>query len=239
MSKPKSFDTWTPEKQEEWRTNVREANYKCARRYREANPERARASSAKHYKANRDKIKEIISEKRATEPEKYREASRKYYQNNIDKERERLRRYRQSNPDKVREQQRKYAEANTDKKRERERNRYSSDPFYALKIRQRSRIKNAFRRKRFKKGTFTEKMIGCSWEFFYNYIEHQFTKGMTWDNRSEWHIDHIIPLSSARSADEAIKLCHFSNLRPLWAEQNLEKGCRIVTCQPELTIHYH
>ena len=50
---------------------------------------------------------------------------------------------------------------------------------------------------------------------------------MNWDNRSEWHIDHIVPLSSANTEEELIRLCHYTNLQPLWAEDNLKKGGKL------------
>lgn len=51
---------------------------------------------------------------------------------------------------------------------------------------------------------------------------------MTWENRNEWHIDHITPLSSAKTEEELYKLCHYTNLQPLWAEENLKKGNKII-----------
>ena len=51
---------------------------------------------------------------------------------------------------------------------------------------------------------------------------------MSWDNYGKWHIDHIIPLSSANSEDDIYKLCHYTNLQPLWAEDNLKKSNKIL-----------
>ena len=60
------------------------------------------------------------------------------------------------------------------------------------------------------------------------HLENQFKEGMTWHNRSEWHIDHIVPLSSANNEEELYKLCHYTNLQPLWAEENLKKSNKIL-----------
>ena len=51
---------------------------------------------------------------------------------------------------------------------------------------------------------------------------------MNWDNHGEWHIDHKIPLSSAKTEKELIGLCHYTNLQPLWALDNLKKGNKIL-----------
>ena len=71
----------------------------------------------------------------------------------------------------------------------------------------------------------TEEILGCVFVFIKNYLESKFIDGMSWDNRNLWHIDHIVPLSSAKTATQILKLNHFSNLRPLWAKDNLSKGC--------------
>jgi hypothetical protein len=53
---------------------------------------------------------------------------------------------------------------------------------------------------------------------------------MTWNNYSHdgWHIDHIVPLSSAKTEEDVIKLCHYSNLQPLWSIDNYKKGNKII-----------
>lgn len=74
-------------------------------------------------------------------------------------------------------------------------------------------------------------MLGCDFEFFINYIESKFLSGMTWQNhtRTGWHIDHIMPCASFDLTDpEQQKKCfHYSNLQPLWAEDNLRKGDKV------------
>jgi len=47
---------------------------------------------------------------------------------------------------------------------------------------------------------------------------------MSWENRHLWHIDHIMPVSMAKTYDEVIRLNHYKNLRPLWAHENLAKS---------------
>ena len=72
-------------------------------------------------------------------------------------------------------------------------------------------------------------MIGCLFDRLVLHIERQFLPGMSWENRSEWHIDHIVPLASASSLEEMERLNHFTNLRPLWASDNLSKGAKVET----------
>lgn len=80
-----------------------------------------------------------------------------------------------------------------------------------------------------KKQTFNE-VLGCSPEFLIEHLEQKFTEGMSWDNHGlyGWHIDHIIPLSSANTEEEIYNLCHYTNLQPLWAEENLKKSNKIL-----------
>ena len=51
---------------------------------------------------------------------------------------------------------------------------------------------------------------------------------MSWENRNEWHVDHIIPLCSAKTQEELYNLCHYTNLQPLWVKDNLTKGSKIM-----------
>jgi hypothetical protein len=73
-------------------------------------------------------------------------------------------------------------------------------------------------------------MIGCSPAELKLHIESNFVDGMSWDNYGfrGWHIDHIVPLSSAKTKDEAVSLNHYTNLQPLWGVDNMKKGKKIL-----------
>jgi len=68
--------------------------------------------------------------------------------------------------------------------------------------------------------------LGCSIEELKRWLEQQFRPGMGWKNYGKWHIDHIKPLSSFDliNKKQLKKACHWFNLRPLWAKENLSKG---------------
>jgi len=52
---------------------------------------------------------------------------------------------------------------------------------------------------------------------------------MTWDNYGEWHIDHETPCAAFDLTDpvQQSNCFHYSNLQPLWAEENRRKGARV------------
>lgn len=108
-------------------------------------------------------------------------------------------------------------------------NRLKNDIQFKLKHLCRSRIRNILKTKGIKNLKRTEEIIGCTVKFLKEYLESKFKLGMSWDNIGMWHIDHIIPLSTfdLTNEEELKKACNFSNLQPLWAEENLKKGNKI------------
>ena len=75
-------------------------------------------------------------------------------------------------------------------------------------------------------------MLGYPLSELVAHLERQFTKGMTWDafRNGGIHIDHIIPLSSFDLTDEAEWKAAWAltNLRPLWARDNLTKHAKVI-----------
>jgi len=107
-----------------------------------------------------------------------------------------------------------------------EKKRTQSDPTFVLVHRLRSRMRRALQGK--SKAAHTTELLGCTLEEFRAHIESLFQEGMTFENRSEWHIDHIRPCSSfdLLDPDQQRECFHYTNLRPLWAAENLEKSDR-------------
>lgn len=96
-----------------------------------------------------------------------------------------------------------------------------------LKNRIRSLIRTSIRKKGYSKKSATFEILGCTVEEFYTHIESLFLPEMGWYNRDKWHIDHIIPLNTANTEAELIALNHYTNLRPLWAFDNMSKGKKV------------
>jgi len=221
----------------------------CVKAYYEANKEKIVERIKAYNEANKEKIAEQKKAYNEANKEKIAAQNKAYHETNKEKIAERKKAYKQSNKEKIAAQNKAYREDNKEKiaayrKDNKEkiaaycRARRKSDLIYNLSCRCRGRIRAAIKAKGFKKTTKTAEMLGCDWEFLKSHIESQFTEGMSWENRDKWHIDHIIPLASASSEEEVIKLSHFSNLQPLWAEENLKKADKIIECQPELTLKH-
>ena len=78
--------------------------------------------------------------------------------------------------------------------------------------------------KKYLKKSKTRSILGADFPEVKKHIEGRFTKGMSWKNYGEWHIDHIYPLSWCDTEEEVFIYSHYSNLQPLWAEDNLNKS---------------
>jgi hypothetical protein len=94
----------------------------------------------------------------------------------------------------------------------------------------RSRINIYLKSRKIYKTNKTFEIVGCTPEFLKEHLEKQFKEGMSWENYGlyGWHIDHIIPLSSSKTEEKIHQLSHYTNLQPLWAEDNLKKGNKIL-----------
>lgn len=105
-----------------------------------------------------------------------------------------------------------------------EKNRKQVDPVYRARKNLRKRITDVIKEKSF--SPKSRSVLGVGLKDFKQYIESKWQEGMSWENYGYygWHIDHIKPLSSASNIKELEELCHYTNLQPLWAKDNLLKS---------------
>ena len=122
---------------------------------------------------------------------------------------------------------------NRERRSEQLRLKKANDPQFRLSCSLRDRLNKAIRGK--SKVGSAVRDLGCSIEFLRQYLESKFQAGMTWDNwgrpaidRDTWNLDHIVPLSRFDLTDKEqfLRACHYTNLQPLWAIDNLRKGNR-------------
>ena len=90
----------------------------------------------------------------------------------------------------------------------------------------RTLLKNQLTANGGRKAAKTEMLLGCSLAKAQAHLEAQFLPGMSWENHGEWHIDHIRPCASFDLTDpeQQKQCCHYTNLQPLWAADNLAKS---------------
>jgi len=141
-----------------------------------------------YYENNKEKA--ILTSKiwKSQNKEKVQECNRKYAENNQEKIKEKNRIYGQSENGRAvkREYARNY-EHNYRTERAKE------DEVFDFKIKARLMLRSIFKRKGYTKRSKSNDILGCSWQELKLHIESQFVDGMSWENRSAWHIDHIIP----------------------------------------------
>lgn len=170
--------------------------------------------------SGRKKCKSCHGEQKKKYREEHRDEiikkNRKYYYENHQMMLDKRKEYRENNYEEVSSYNREY-------KKTYEKNRIKEDNLYRVKRSVRNLIKCSLYQKKFTKNSRTFEVLGCSYEEFREHIESQFLDWMSWDNygvyngkeKCGWEYDHIVPVSSAESEEDIIRLNHYSNIQPL------------------------
>ena len=179
----------------------------------------------------RSKCKFCLSEeqkiRRLNNIEHVKKVRKLHYDNNIEKMRLEKRVYNSKNKEAKALYDINYRIKNSEKisnyKKEWNKKMSLENIIYKIKKNLRRRVHHALKGNT--KSTSTMKLIGCTPEFFKNYIESLFEPNMTWENYGEWHIDHIKPCFSfdLSKINEQNECFHYSNQRPLWKTENLKR----------------
>jgi hypothetical protein len=170
---------------------------------------------AKYYLKNRNKIRKQVKKYADNNVIKIKTHGKQYRLKNKERFKKYIIKYRIINKFKIRKQIQEYTKK-----------RIKIDKKFHLLINLRARLYHAIGCNY--KSLSTMLLIGCEIDYLMYYLQSKFTKGMSWDNYGDWHIDHIKPCASFDlSKSEEQRLCfHYTNLQPLWAKDNLRKRAK-------------
>jgi hypothetical protein len=199
-----------------YQKKYRENNQEKVKKYCQNNKEYHKNYQKNRYLNNNEYYKEYYTNNKEIIKNKKQESSYNEYQ------REYQREYYKNNKKKLIDYSKKYF---TYKR--------NNDNLFKLSCNLRILISQVIKKSKYKKNNKTELILGCTYEEFKIYLESKFESWMSWDNygnpkdgllelNKTWDIDHIIPVSSAKTEEEIIKLNHYTNLQPLCSKVNRE-----------------
>lgn len=192
--------------------------------------EKRKAYDKAHYEANKEARKQAMRDRYDANKEARSEYVKAYYEANKEAKKQAMKAHYEANKEARKQASKDHYEANKEAINKATaayaKRRMQTDELYCAKVKLRQSVVHAFRRIKQNKPASTITLLGCTWEEAKQHFEEKFQLGMHWANHGEWHIDHIVPIASATTIEEVMKLNHISNLQPLWAEDNRAKGCR-------------
>ena len=197
-------------------------------------PEEIKAYKRQWYLDNKERTKERSKELKKVYKEanrdKIKQQSKEYHERTKDK----AKAYYEANKEHIKARQKKFRQENWELIRQREKEaqiKKRQDPFYKLKDSIRNRVRASMKSKGLSKNNKTLEILGCTFEEFKLHMETQFEDWMNWDNHGNpkdgvfepnktWDIDHIIPITTAKTEDDVYRLNHYTNLQPLCSYVN-------------------
>jgi hypothetical protein len=183
---------------------------------------------SEQYLKDKEKINKRNQIWRDNNKDKVKEQHIKYYNDNKDSISKRHKLYNKFNKEKIINYHKNYRLINKEKINLYFKNKLKIDPLYKLKCNIRTYIRLSFKRMGYFKKSNTEDILGCTFEELKQHIESKFESWMTWGNKGlyngelnhGWDIDHVVPLSSAITEEDIVRLNHYTNLQPLCSYTN-------------------
>lgn len=180
------------------------------------------------YMKNKNKLNESSKEYYQNNKKQIVKRKKQYYIDNKEYFAEKNKQYREKHREKLNEYAKHYRQKNQNKITAKRKEKRHNDKKYYYEIYFRNKINNYLNRYgKINKKNNIQEILGCNYEEFKKHIEDKFQDGMSWENRKDWHLDHIIPLSTAKNYEDLVRLNHYTNFQPLWAVDNLRKGAKL------------
>jgi hypothetical protein len=190
------------------------AGIEYQKQYYQNHKEEKKETQKKYQETHKEERKKYFKTYSKTHNKEIKLKKQKYYQNNKEILLKRGKEYNKKHKEEI---------------KFRHFNRLKTDINYKLANDLRTRLYHALKDNQ--KSGSAVKDLGCSIPEFKTYLESKFQEGMSWKNWGVygWHIDHIIPISSfnLQNRKEFLKANHYTNLQPMWAEENIRKNNKI------------
>ena len=182
-------------------------------------------TGSKYYNSNKEQLKEKHKEYWKGYSKKNRielnKVNKLYEDKNKDKRKIRDKSYYKENKKSIQARHKIYSKTY-------EKNRAKKDALFKFKQNIRTLIRHSFKSIGIKKNNKTVQILGCSFQEFKEHIEKQFEPWMNWTNHGKYNgtlnygfdLDHIIPIASAKTKEDIIKLNHYTNFQPLCSYTN-------------------
>lgn len=232
------------EKRQAYAKEYREANKEkidaYQANYRAENAEQRREYSRQYNRDHQDEIKVKRKAYRQAHKDEFRERDKQYAETHKEQIAKRYKEWAKANAERLAEYSKQYRKANaeaiSEKKRLKDKenrprinayikNKRATDPLFKLSTQVRGLIRISLKNRGYGKDTHTYDILGCDYETLWQHLKKSWLDnyGTEW-NGEPYHIDHIIPLATAKTEQEVKDLCYYKNLQMLKPRDNLVKN---------------
>lgn len=232
------------EKRQAYAKEYREANKEkidaYQANYRAENAEQRREYSRQYNRDHQDEIKVKRKAYRQAHKDEFRERDKQYAETHKEQIAKRYKEWAKANAERLAEYSKQYRKANAEAISEKRRlkdkenrprinayikNKRATDPLFKLSTQVRGLIRISLKNRGYGKDTHTYDILGCDYETLWQHLKKSWLDnyGTEW-NGEPYHIDHIIPLATAKTEQEVKDLCYYKNLQMLKPRDNLVKN---------------
>lgn len=211
--------------------------------YREAHAEERRAYSRQYGREHKEEIKIKSKAYREAHKSELKKRGKQYAETHKEQIARRYKiwakehakqlaeynkQYRTANAEAISKQRQAYAKKNRKKITKYYLEKRTADPLFKLSTQVRGLIRISLKKKGYSKDTHTYSILGCDYETLWEHLKRTWLDnyGTEW-NGEDYHIDHIIPLATAKTEQEVKDLCYYKNLQLLKPRDNLIKNKRL------------
>ena len=221
----KSLDDFYNDKK---RKDGKQCNCKiCNKEYTNKNRQKIKENRKYYYELNKEIFKKRQKEYKNKNKEYVKKKQREYYLINGVELYKKQKQYRNQNKEKINKKQKEYQNQNRENINKYRRIKYNTDPLFKLRSNITSSISDSLKSKGYTKKNNTHIILKCKFDFFINWLNNVASNGYTY-GIGNLHLDHVVPISLAKTEQEIIILNHYTNFQLLTSEDNISKGNRYV-----------